>query len=532
MNRFFKLVAAALLVPVMGAGAAFAQSLTVFDGNQVSPYVPFPTADYNVYNTRGQVIYPAESLSPMVGQTINGFTLYINDEGCKMNGGALAVSVGEVAVASFSTTSYFTGLTQMATVQMTAGSHIVDVDFLYPYVYSGQNLVIDFTVQGAGESAPYNFTYFYGLFQPTHTALSGGEYREFLPKTTFYYGDKEQYAVRTNPRDVTFDVIRAGQTAQATVSLKNIGTAAITPAVAASAPFTASIAAGQLLYPGQSRDIVLTFAPEAAGDYQGMLTISYGEDGTLEVPVCGSALESGEEIVLCGNDSTATTNKLPFNGVYFSDAGTYGQMIYPAQMLTDVQGCKLISMSFYPQNPINLKDGTVQISLKATDQAEFTTTAAITGMTAVSSMALTRGVDVITFEFDTPFEYDGGNLAVEARIMDSKGNYGTTLFHGEAMNYYAGLSVTNSPWSGESAERIAFLPKVSFIYQQSAHPQVMMGDVNGDRIVDVQDVTTLIAAVLSGDFTTIVTEAANMNSDSVIDVEDVTLLINRVLMGQ
>jgi hypothetical protein len=201
-------------------------------------------------------------------------------------------------------------------------------------------------------------------------------------------------------------------------------------------------------------------------------------------------------------------------------------------MLTDIHGSKLISLSFYPQNPLTIKGGTVQLSLKATDQAEFTTTAAITGMTAVSSIVLNKGDEVITFEFDEPFEYEGGNLAVEARVMDNSGTYGTTLFLGQNTSNYASLSVTHSQWSGDNAERVKFLPKISLVYQQSSEPEVVMGDVNGDELVDVADVTDLIAAVLSGDTTAIIVEAANMNGDSAIDIEDVTSLINRVLMGR
>lgn len=528
MNKFFKLVVASLLL-VLGTNAAFAEDLTVFDGDQVSVYVPFPTDEYHVYNTRGQVIYPAESLTSMVGQPINGFTLYINDEGCKMDGGALSISIGEVDVAAFTSTTYFSGLTQVALVQMVKGTYVVDVDFTYPYYYTGSNLVIEFKVQGAGQSSAYNYTYFYGQYQTAHTALTGGEYREFLPKTTFYYGDKEQYAVRTNPRNVKFDAIRAGESTDTTVSVKNIGTANITPVVSATAPFSASFPANRVLYPGQAQDIVVTFAPTQAGNYEGVLTINYGSEGVLEVPIYATALEGGEEIVLC--DGEATNGKLPFNGVYFSDAGTYGQMIYPAEMLADIQGSKLISMSFYPQNPITLKDGTVQISLKTTDQNEFTTTAAITDMTAVSSMALTKGVDVVTFEFDTPFEYEGGNLVVEARVMDSKGNYGTNLFLGQNTSNYAGLSVTHSQWTGDNAERVKFLPKISFIYQRAIEPEFILGDVNDDKLVDVADVTDLIAAILSGDFSNINVVVANMNDDNNIDIEDVTILVNRVLNG-
>ena len=58
---------ATVMAFLLGTMAINAADLTVFDGNQVSPYVPLPTASYNEGGTRGQVIYPASALQDMVG---------------------------------------------------------------------------------------------------------------------------------------------------------------------------------------------------------------------------------------------------------------------------------------------------------------------------------------------------------------------------------------------------------------------------------------------------------------------------------
>ena len=152
MKRFFTLSMCVVLALVLGTTVTNAADLTVFDGNQVSPYVPFPTASYNEGGTRGQVIYPAEALHAMVGQLINGFTLYINDEGSKMAGGTLRVSVKEIENSVFSTKTFVSALTTVARVEMIAGVHEVDIIFDAPYDYEGGNLVSDFYVQRAGES--------------------------------------------------------------------------------------------------------------------------------------------------------------------------------------------------------------------------------------------------------------------------------------------------------------------------------------------------------------------------------------------
>ncbi len=59
-------------------------------------------------------------------------------------------------------------------------------------------------------------------------------------------------------------------------------------------------------------------------------------------------------------------------------------------------------------------------------------------------------------------------------------------------------------------------------------PAITLGDLNGDGILDVSDVTALIAAVL-GNQEGVSMDVADMNADGVLDVGDVTALIARVL---
>lgn len=62
-------------------------------------------------------------------------------------------------------------------------------------------------------------------------------------------------------------------------------------------------------------------------------------------------------------------------------------------------------------------------------------------------------------------------------------------------------------------------------------PAFAIGDVNEDGNIDITDVTLLINAVLTGDFSAINSQAANCYADSTLDVNDVTALITRVLTG-
>ena len=451
----------AVLAMIMGTTAANAASLTVFDGTQVSCYVPLPTAYYNTQGTRGQVIYPAEALEEMAGQTINGFTLYINDEGCKMNGGTMRVSMGEVANPVFTSTTFFTGLSAVASVGMTAGAHEVDIIFDEPYTYNGGNLLIEFYVQQSGASEMYNFTFFYGIFQTGHASLTtgdeGNEYREFIPKTTFYYGVKEPVAAIVNPRSVAFNTIRVGENVEQIIYLTNVGQNAFTPTVSVASPFVATVPQ-RALQPGETAEITTHFWPTAAGVFEKTLVVDCGDGVVLEVPMTGEALENGSEYTVAAGN--VTNQYLPFNGIYADDENTVGQMIYPASMLSDLQGCTLVALSFFTTNNINLKNVELELSLMTTDQEEFAQATPMTGFTTVATTDVVKGESVITFDFDEPFTYTGDNLAVQIKVLKKTAvTTATTFFQGVATENYAGLSCYKS-WSGDKKERQKFLSSI------------------------------------------------------------------------
>ena len=58
---------------------------------------------------------------------------------------------------------------------------------------------------------------------------------------------------------------------------------------------------------------------------------------------------------------------------------------------------------------------------------------------------------------------------------------------------------------------------------------VIMGDVNGDQVVDISDVTDLISHVLGNSPAGFNVDAADVSSDNSIDIGDVTKLISMVL---
>ena len=59
----------------------------------------------------------------------------------------------------------------------------------------------------------------------------------------------------------------------------------------------------------------------------------------------------------------------------------------------------------------------------------------------------------------------------------------------------------------------------------------IMGDVNGDGVVGIADVTDLIDYILGGDPQPFIIEAADVTNDGLIGIADVTDIIDRILAG-
>ena len=520
MKKSIRLVAALLLMLACGVTFAQAENLTVNDGIATHYLVPVNSLYYNEAGTRSQVMYPAEELTEMVGKPINGVTFYLNNEGNKMNGGVLRVSIGETDQPEYEYASYVSGLTVVGSVSMTRGESDVVIDFDTPYEYQGGNLVIDFCVEEAGEAGA---SYFLGEMVSANIAVSNGDLRQFLPKATFEFGEAPEYGAKVRRNEVTFNPVRTGERDVQIVYLKNIGLNPFNPTVSTTAPFSATLDA-MTLQSGQTVEIPVAFEPKQAGNFQRTLSIDCGEAGTIEVTLNGEALAAGVEMTVC--DGTATNQYVPINGIYVDDVNTKGQMIYPAEMLADANGGKIVALTFYTTAGVNWRNVSLELSLMNTEQNGFEEATPLTGLTTVASSAIVQGQTMITFELDTPFDYTGGNLAVEVKVKNT-GWTSTANFYGVSTDNYASISCYKS-WSGDKKERQQFLPKATILYQPAQGAEVIRGDVDGNGIVAIADVTALIDILLKGE---VAPAAADCNNDSVVGIADVTSLIDYLLRG-
>ena len=111
--------------------------------------------------------------------------------------------------------------------------------------------------------------------------------------------------------------------------------------------------------------------------------------------------------VLTVCDGGALNYLIPINGWYVDQEGTMGQMIYPAEMLTEMQNSKISQVKFYPEEAIEFEACELQLSFKTVDQNGFETTTAVTGATPVAAMDAIYGRNELVFDLYQPYEYTG-----------------------------------------------------------------------------------------------------------------------------
>ncbi len=179
---------------------------------------------------------------------------------------------------------------------------------------------------------------------------------------------------------------------------------------------------------------------------------------------------AAEELTV--SDGTATDTYVPVYGLYV-DAYLKCNIVYPAEMLADMNGGVISSMKFYITSPAS----------GAWDPAHFvvymmevpgTTVSAFTepeNATVVYEGSLNGTGSEMVVTFDTPFEYNGGNLLVGVNNTVF-GTYKSATFCGTVVD---GASVQGYSYSSLSAitpTQHNFIPKTTFTYEAGSDSPV------------------------------------------------------------
>ena len=463
MKKSFKLLFAALfaLAAVVPAQAA---EITVFDGTATCEEVPVRSYYYDTDDYPVQTILPAAELTAMQGADITAMKFYIATEGGnQMSGGKLAVSIGTTEMNSFYQSLITTGLTKVAEITMTVGETEMVVNFDEPWTYEGGNIVIETRVVETG-NCPHVF--FYGQNASVANAAYGKSYVSttgFYPKTTFTFnpvGDKA--TVSTNA--INFGKLYPEQEAEPqTFTIKNVGVNAFTPVFSGvAAPYSVTPAPAEIAA-GESVTYTVTFAPTELGEYDQTLAINCGAAGQFEIALTGAMVEVPAEVVVAEGEATHKAVPVYTDAYDYSAGNNQAQMIYNADMLTELVGKKINAIKFHASAPFQkLNGGNIQLSVKVVEQSVFESETAITDLNVVATGAPVLGESEIVFNFNEPFEYTGGNLAIETLVLEA-GEYSfNDYFLGVNTTDYVSYAHFND--LGWETHTYKFLPMATFGY--------------------------------------------------------------------
>ncbi|MBR5726629.1 MAG: hypothetical protein IKX56_07850 [Muribaculaceae bacterium] len=180
----------------------------------------------------------------------------------------------------------------------------------------------------------------------------------------------------------------------------------------------------------------------------------------IAVAFVACALHANELTVADGQN---TTTIVPFFGSMMGSQETISQMIYPAEMLSGMQGGAITKVKFYPNAAFTgLGSGNLKLAFKVVDQDGFQTNLLVTGTVAVANGYPVNGETELVFTLDQPYVYTGGNLLIETELTQH-GSSKSTQFLGLQMDNKVSL-VRYMSASYYSFSTSKVLPKATFTY--------------------------------------------------------------------
>ena len=464
-----------LLTLAMAIPPAWADETIVCDGGSTTTeYLPV-YGYYFDYAQHNQMIYPASELQDLPsGALINSITFHPT-AALAFSGATVTIKMSNASnTAPFSTDAYgsatpldATSFTQVAAVTP-SGDNPWTITLDDQFEYTGGDLIIDIESPAAsygsnnfyGKNVGSNYGYYaYGSY--TKKAIT------ILPKVTIDYdAEAKPYAAKATPSSLAFSKLLPNGEETLNITLKNTGANPITPTLSGlSVPFSTTYTPAQLAA-GDQVTIPIKFNPTATGSYSAMLTIGAAESSEVAAQVTMTGLCSTDITI---EDGTDENGYLPL--YYPSYYTQQNQMIYPATDLTALVGKTITGMTFYSTGLTF--DGTYNVSLGTTDQTTYASATAIEGLTqVVTGHTSTTGVTEFVITFDTPFEYNGGNLVFQIEVTDKgTSSYTQSIFYGVNQSGATGYYKYDASYGTYGYTR-SFLPKVTFDYESGNTPMV------------------------------------------------------------
>ena len=399
-----------------------AQKITIADGTEVKKEAPLNYSTPPNYYRKAQMIYPSEMLGAFINSKITKVTFHVR--GNVM--GTVKYDSAQVILdttISTSLTNAWASITAGVTpsysgtvsVLSSGGVSSVNIALATPFVYTGNNLLIDMQNTKLGNAINLNSSVFYfgmnrtgGSRHATATAYPNtldGTAIDFLPKVTF------EYEPLNTPRTITATVSGNG-----TVNFSGTYTFATgaMPMYVIIPDVNNKIQSVKL----DNQDITSQFNLAFGGAYT---FPALDNNHTLEVTFVPDPTKH-----TVNANATEVHSTFPFSFGWMKSGSPYfeNQVIYDASTLTSMLGDKIKSITFYRNGDANGTCDSAEVFIGHTLVPDLKDgLVSKTGLTEVYSgaIALTQptgvGNRVLTVTFDKEFTYRGGNLVIYMRNL-------------------------------------------------------------------------------------------------------------------
>jgi hypothetical protein len=161
-------------------------------------------------------------------------------------------------------------------------------------------------------------------------------------------------------------------------------------------------------------------------------------------------------------DGTETSSYIPVYGLWMDDY-TRGEMIYPAEMLEEMEGGEITSLTFYISSAASgpWSGDVFNVYLMEVDNTTLSTYYTSANASIVYTGALDGQGTTMVINFDEPYTYEGGNLLVgiEETVC---GTYKSCSFYGITATGASASGYSSGSLSAVTFNQRNFLPKTTF----------------------------------------------------------------------
>ena len=481
-RKFYLKLLMSLLLTAFVVPQAWAETADV-GGSSPTTTVPL-NGMYGDYGYHSQMVYSQAILKEAglpAGAKINAITFYAQGNISATSGSEnnpLTIKMGQPDGTSLS--SFITdGLTTVSTTgDIWSGNTSVTLQFDSEYSYDGGNLLIDvsWSRNASGKYGTINWlaSSATGASRYANNNSSGVEQTstagDYLPKITFTYepGEAKDYDAKVTPASLDFGTLLIDGNDSKSVTIQNKGALNLQYTISGlSTPFSTTSTSGSIAA-GSDVSVPVTFAPTAAGSFEGDMLISFPGSGLNDVTI--HVTGSASDAICNGTDENAY---LPIYG-YCYDYTQKNQMIYPASMLTKYVGKNITAIKFYTKDGIKYTEGSYNVSLGTTTQSTFAsaTPASATLTMVKSDLTATDGVsgNELTITFDEPFLYEGDNLVVDFEVVTK----GTCDPYSSRTNFIGANQSSNTAYysyvtygTNKVSDMQQFLPKIEITAEET-----------------------------------------------------------------